>query len=290
MFLNGNPYLASPPVDLTNNPSHNLPGVAGGGTGPDLLINGMTGGSFTAGVITLAGDGSVVGDQAIVQTASELDVTTDSGAATDIDIFGFGAGVLIPGFGTGYAYDTIDINGSGHAYSPLGGAPDRVVADINALAIRLTEVQLDTSDTSFIDPSVPAANAQPGLIVNAGDEAVADVNGVSDDIYAAPSTLYNIQVNGNLPTLALGPDGLPLGDQLTLTSPIVVQHLERQGGAAQRLDFCRERPLRRAKQLDRTHSSRSGQPRGEPDRRQQRSHGRSDRQFRGGRPRHRQRS
>ena len=44
VFLNGNPYLQSPPVDLTNVPSHNLPGVAGGGTGPDMLINGMTGG------------------------------------------------------------------------------------------------------------------------------------------------------------------------------------------------------------------------------------------------------
>ena len=44
-FLDGTPYLNAPPTELTNiNPgNHNLPGVSGGGSGPDLLINGISG-------------------------------------------------------------------------------------------------------------------------------------------------------------------------------------------------------------------------------------------------------
>ncbi len=84
-FLNGAPYLNSPPETIANS----RPGIAGGSSGPDLLINGI------ASTLTLDGGGSTgaanTGDQAIVYGASE-NALVDVGNGTDI--FGLGAGVL----------------------------------------------------------------------------------------------------------------------------------------------------------------------------------------------------
>jgi len=191
VFLNGNPYLNAPPDSLATF----LPGLAGGGRGPDLSLDGI------AGNLTL--DGGAVsgeGNRAIVQGVSENNITT--GGA--LDIFGFGAGVLIPGAGAGNAYDTINVT-------------DSLVTINNIAQGPLTPVALVTA--SFNQTSADTPFQRAGLIVNGGDEAVAQASGIADNITALVSPVFNIQVNGNLPTLVLGPDGLPRGDQLNITGP-----------------------------------------------------------------------
>ena len=165
VFLGGTPYLNAPPIEFTNiNPGdHDLPGVAGGGFGPDLLINGIN-----ANGITLDGGGNSgtngQGDQAVVYAASEHNlVDTVGGVFTDTtnpnspDIFGFGAGVLQPGFTDGNAYDTI------YAYDSIGIRPSTI-----SMA-RRPYVNLDTA--SFVQAGTAFAAQQPGLIVDGGDEA-----------------------------------------------------------------------------------------------------------------------
>ncbi len=192
VFLNGSPYTEAPPDSLVGF----FPGVAGGGNGPDLYINGMDGD------ILLDGAGTDVnGNRAIVQAASEADLTTPD----LVDYFGFGVGVLLPGFGGGDAYDTIDVNNT---------VPNRVITTNNLAG---TLLNVDVLPGSFVN-TMPVP-PRPGLIVNAGDEAVPQANGVADNITAAAHPQFNIQVNGNLPGLAFGLDGLPIGDQLNLISP-----------------------------------------------------------------------
>ena len=192
VFLGGNPYLDAPPESLAGF----LPGLAGGGQGPDLFLDGIGAAGLTLDGGAAAGEGN----QAVVQAVSENDLTT--GGA--LDIFGFGAGVLIPGAGAGNAYDTIAVS-------------DSQVLVSNNLLGSLTAINLETA--SFDQTSADTPVQRAGLIVNGGDEAVAQANGISDDITAAVSAVFNIQVNGNLPSLVLGPDGLPLGDQLTIEGP-----------------------------------------------------------------------
>ncbi|WP_425614911.1 dockerin type I domain-containing protein [Anatilimnocola sp. NA78] len=203
VFLGGTPYLNTPPETVAGS----LPGFAGGGTGPDLLINGMT----PASGLRLFGDGAVAGggDQAIVYASSENPLVT--GGA--LNIFGFGPGVLIPGFGVGNAYDTISVNGA-LVPAPVGFTDVRVLN--GALADIRVPVYVD--NVSFVQATPPSPAQQAAVIVNGGDEAVAQPNGISDNITAFVSPNFNIQVNGNLPSLIIGPNG-PVGDQLNLTGP-----------------------------------------------------------------------
>jgi len=198
VFRDGNPYIEAPPESIAGF----LPGLAGGGFGPDMRINGVG----ASGILLDGGGNDGVpgtGDRAIVQAASEMNIVT--GGA--LDIFGFGPGILIPGFGGGDAYDTIDFNNS---------VPNQVSVVNNAFGplLPVTIVPM-----SFVQNGPPALDQRPAFIVNGGDEAMAQGNGISDNFTAAPSMLFNLQANGNLPGLVLGPDGLPIGDQLNLTSP-----------------------------------------------------------------------
>jgi Ca2+-binding RTX toxin-like protein len=200
-FLGGTPYLEAPPVPLVGAP---LPGVAGGGTGPDLLINGLVNGS----TVSLFGDGNTgtagQGDRGIVYAASETALTT--GGA--LDIFGLGAGVLVPGFGVGDAYDTITVNGT----------TGTVSVNNNDVGV-LNTVMIDNASFTQFGPAASAQRA--ALIVNGGDEAAPDAfSGIADNFIVTASNLYNIQVNGNNPGAGL-PDinGFPTGDQLILASP-----------------------------------------------------------------------
>ena len=146
VFLGGTPYLAAPPDTVANS----RPGLAGGGSGPDLLINGIapaTGLRLNGGGIPPGG-----GDRAIVYAASENALL--SGGVNNI--FGFGAGVLIPGFGVGSAYDAITVN-------------DSSVTTTNNGFGALTSVLLDTA--SFVQGTPPSSTQQAALIVNSGDEA-----------------------------------------------------------------------------------------------------------------------
>ena len=201
VFLDGTPYIESPPVTVAGL----FPGMAGGGSGPDISLTGLDGD------LLLAGGGNTgtagLGDRAIVYAASENDLNTAGGGA-DPDYFGFGNGILIPGFGAGNAYDDISVN--------TFLDPDQVNVVNNAFG-SLLDVIIDAP--SFVQAGPPTPSQRPALIANGGDEAAPQPNGVSDAFTASPSTLFNIQVNGNLPGLTLDPTGLPLGDQLNLISP-----------------------------------------------------------------------
>ena len=203
VFLGGTPYLSTPPVTIANS----RPGVAGGGFGPDLLINGMTPGS---GVFLSGGGNSATpgdGDRAIVYAASENDLV-DVGNATDI--FGFGPGILQPGFGANNAYDTINVT-------------DAAVTTTNNTFGPLTPVLLNTA--SFVQAGPAVSTQQSAVIVDGGDEAGFQANNVADDITVTISTNFNIQVNGNLPGLTFANPADKFserqGDQLTITPPIL---------------------------------------------------------------------
>ncbi|WP_237607275.1 CHRD domain-containing protein [Roseimaritima sediminicola] len=198
VFLGGSPYVSLPPESIGGS----LPGVAGGGTGPDLSIHGIG----PAG-IELDGTGNTgtvgQGNRAIVYAASEMDLMTGG----TLDYFGFGPGVLVPGFGAGDAFDDIETNTA---------IADGVRVTNNANG-PLVDVRLAAA--SFVQVGPATSSQRAALIVNGGDEAMAQPNGVADDFTALPSPDFHIQLNGNLPGLAFGPNGLPVGDRLTLASP-----------------------------------------------------------------------
>ncbi|MEA3210801.1 MAG: large repetitive protein [Chthoniobacter sp.] len=196
VFLGGTPYLGTAPVTLANS----RPGVAGGGFGPDVYIKGMT----AASGLTLTGGGfaGTGGDRAVVYAASE-DNLTDVGNPTDI--FGFGAGVLIPGFGAGLAYDTITVDDTKVNVTSFASGP-------------LTPVFLNTA--SFVQGTPLNPAQQKALIVNAGDEAAAQASGIADDITGTLSTKFGIAVNGGNPVS--GGANPFAGDRLSLVTPAEV--------------------------------------------------------------------
>lgn len=195
VFLNGTPYLGPPPVTIADS----RPGVAGGGNGPDLLINGIA----PASGLLLDGGGipALGGDRAVVYGASESNLV-DVGNATNI--FGFGAGVLQPGFGVNNAYDTVTVDTS---------VANTVVTSNNSQGA-LVNVRLNVP--TFVQGAPPAAAQQAALIVDGGNEAAPQATGIADRFNVALSSSFNIQVNGNLPNLTLGPFGEPLGDELNV--------------------------------------------------------------------------
>ena len=69
---------------------------------------------------------------------------------------------------------------------------------------------------SFVQGTPPSPAQQPGLIVNGGDEAAPQVTGIADKFNVTLSSSFNIQVNGNLPNLTVGPFGEPRGDELNV--------------------------------------------------------------------------
>lgn len=207
VFLDGAPYRDVPPETVT--PS--LPGFAGGGSGVDMLLNGI---NPSLGLMLDGSGTNVIGNQAIVQAASEGNVVVPGGT---IDIFNLaaGSGVLIPGFGNNQAYDLVAVN---DAFLSDSGTFVSSVAN-QVYTHNLTFGQLVTVNVlpgSFTNGT--ANTSRPGLIVNLGDESAPRANGIADHAAARPHAQFNIQVNGNLPSDAPGTDGLPAGDQLDLYS------------------------------------------------------------------------
>lgn len=185
-FLNGNPWGGPADADAF---TAAYPGLAGGGAGPDILIEGLaqTG-------LTVDGNGAVNGDQLYVYAPSELDLVDP---ATTVAPFGLlGAGVIVPGWGTGNAYDGIIVT-------------DALVAIQNAVAGPLVAVNINTASFRQVADSLT-----PGLIVNTGSEALPSSSGVADDITALQSYDIAIRINGGDPDPAFAPQG----DRLSLTT------------------------------------------------------------------------
>ena len=124
-----------------------------------------------------------------------------------LDVLGFGPGILLPGSGPNRAYDTVNVNDI---------EPDVVLVTNNSAGPLLPIV----IDSFSFQQNGPASSSQrPALIVNGGDEATPQANGVADNFVVMPFSLFNVQINGNLPGYAIGGDGLPIGDTMSLTSP-----------------------------------------------------------------------
>ncbi len=202
VFLDGDPW---------DGPSEGsqfdqFPGVAGGSAGPDLDIQGVAAGVGVGLNITGGGAGAA-GDQLYVYAPSEADLTD---AATTIDPFGFGVGVILPGSNNAAvpglfptAYDMINVADN---TSIVTITNDRVVPGATP-----------PSTPSVLLPIVPAAAtfAQtnpliPGLVINAGFETNPAFDGIGDDILAFLSTVLPIRINGGDPD----PSNAPMGDRL----------------------------------------------------------------------------
>ncbi|MFN0016898.1 MAG: dockerin type I domain-containing protein [Pirellulaceae bacterium] len=234
VFLNGNPYITSPgAIAPPDSLAGNFPGVAGGGLGVDMLINGIapaSGAFFPTGGLTLDGSGtSAIGNRAIVQALSETNLLdpVSAGAAVDVFNLGLGAGVLVPGTGVNNAFDLVSMNGAfafDNDINPGGiaSSPNQVLVQniVSGLLVPVTVVP-----ASFVNGAAPSSRA--GLIANGGDEAAArgagftlQGQGIADNFFAAQHPLFTLGVNGNLPVFGpLGADGFPAGDQLNLFSP-----------------------------------------------------------------------
>ena len=218
VFLNGNPYIASPGAALPPDTlSGNLPGVAGGGTGTDLMIGGISPSSG----LTMDGSGtSSTGNRVIVQALSEVSLSDPVAVTASLDVFslGLGPGLLVPGAGAGNAFEAIAVNGSTTFDADMGLEPSgfnqvsaRNILDGQLVSVNVVPTTLVNGTTSW---------SRPGLIINGGDETAARISGVADNFTARPHALFNIAVNGNQPVLgAISADGFPGGDQLTAFSP-----------------------------------------------------------------------
>ncbi|MEI7699500.1 MAG: reprolysin-like metallopeptidase, partial [Planctomycetia bacterium] len=218
VFLNGTPYTGSPgatsPPDTL---SANFPGIAGGGNGTDLLLNGIA----AATGLTVDGSGSsLTGNRVIVQAISETNLTDAIALAAALDVFnlGLGAGVLVPGAGGGNGFDAIAINGSTTLDVDMGTVTSAINQVLARNILSGPLVPVTVVPASLLNGTTPGARS--GLIVNGGDEILARASGIADNFTASPHPLFNIGVNGNLPVSgAISADGFLAGDQLILISP-----------------------------------------------------------------------
>ncbi|MCU0959158.1 MAG: S8 family serine peptidase, partial [Pirellulaceae bacterium] len=187
IFLNGNPWDG--PVDADPFGSA-YPGIAGGGSGPDILVQGVrqTG-------LTIRGNGAAAGDQLYVYAPSEDPVVDPATTIAPFDLLG--VGVIVPGFGVGNAYDDITVT-------------DARVTVVNGSVGPLLDVNVDTA--SFVQLTDDKVH---GLIVNAGFEAVPAGSGIADDIVAVLSYNFAMKINGGDPVPAFAPQG----DRLAVVTP-----------------------------------------------------------------------
>ena len=164
VFLGGDPW-DGPAAD--GDFFDQFPGVAGGGLSPDLHISGASG------LFVDAAGGT--GNRLYIYAPSEDDLTD-------------GANVIVPGFGSGNAYDQISLT------------------DANAV---ITNNVLGTLlPVSYASAAlVQAVPTDRGVVLNAGFEAVPDGSGSADQIDVVPSTLFTMMVNGGDPIPAFAPNG-----------------------------------------------------------------------------------
>ncbi len=184
VFLGGNPWDG--PADPQSF-ADAIPGVGGGGSGPDLQLVGLDG------ILPVNDDAGT--NRLFIYGLTEGGLND----ATASDPFGLGAGQILPDPGVGNAYDDITVTDTATA--------------VNALVV----VSYDTSDFAQADPVMDMA-----IIVNTGFEsnpATTPAADVADDITLTPSAFYRFQINGGDPdplTTGIVP---PDGDRLNVVSP-----------------------------------------------------------------------
>ncbi|MCA9118853.1 MAG: hypothetical protein KDB11_01650, partial [Planctomycetales bacterium] len=206
VFLDGDPWDGPNEGDLFDQ----FPGVAGGSNGPDIDINGV---SAAAGALTIQGNTTPTAtedDQVYIYAPNEAPLTDAAGNTTTLNPFGFGVGVIIPGFGGGTSFDAIDISNPG-AVTRTQITSDRNGAATNLLAVDMTRAN-GFGQTNPLEP---------GLVVSTGFEVTPFVSATdqrADATTVTPSPDYFIQVNGGRP-FDPGDVTAPVGDRIILNYP-----------------------------------------------------------------------
>ncbi len=208
VFNGGNPFDAAPEVFGTS-----LPGVAGGGTLPDLDLSNLT--QATGLTIDEADANATTGDRLYVYGQSEVALIDPAASGRFINPFGFGNQEILNNVAVPISRDMITVNDT----------MTQVTANLGAGAA-LVRVNYDIIDFVQATPNVDAA-----VVLNAGEETTnpttppADAD--SDNITVTASPAYKFQINGNNPDPAAVVDGgtnvvPPSGDQLNLLGPFPI--------------------------------------------------------------------
>lgn len=194
VFLGGDPW-AGPPADFYGS----LPGVAGGGLGPDLRASGLR--TWDGIAFAVPGGLAKLGDQLYVYAVSELNVEDDG------DQVDGNGNVVIPGaatLGLASAFDNIWVGATYVQLYNRGSGTGLLVANIDGASFRQSSYLTD------------------GLIVNAGFEAAPDGSNLADWVSTdfvfddgAGVAGFPVRVNGGDPVPAFA----PAGDMLRLFSP-----------------------------------------------------------------------
>lgn len=201
-FFDGQPWSGPSDGLFTDN----LPGIAGGGLNSDIIVRGIND-------IDVRQFGAPpTNERAIVYAPGEADLLDPN---SNIDDFGFGNKVIIPGLGIGNAFDDVDISDTG------------VEITNNTLGALL---RVDVIAAEFAQNNTD----NPAIIVNTGAEAGTRPNGIADDITVTASTVLKLAANGQepvqptapaapVPTLTGLPNYLPFlpetGDRLEMNVP-----------------------------------------------------------------------
>ncbi len=189
VFRGGDPWDGPVDGDFFDN----LPGVAGGAAGPDLNLDGLASLSFDG------GGAGANGDQLYVYAPSEDPVVDPS---TTDNLFGFGAGVVIPSAAQLGLIDAFD---------------EIFVTDTN-VAILASSAGVNFLDVNILPTSgfVQDNPVEFGLIVNAGFEAAPGIDdpdcgdGIdsrADNLFVTPSFNFAILANGGDPNPSFTPEG-----------------------------------------------------------------------------------
>ncbi len=194
VFLDGMPQIV-PGVTLNNDP-----GIAGGGTRPDLNLNGLIGGQSSG--LTIVGGGG--DDRLVVNAPTENIGGAQNEAAWDATVAG----------GVGSVVRTTP----GEGYDVISAVADATAGALGRVDIRNGfVVPTGTNDllrVNFNIASFMGTSAQD-VIINTGEEADPTPGTLADDITVTLSTTIGFQINGGAPTPA---GGVLRGDRLNIAA------------------------------------------------------------------------
>ncbi len=219
VFNGGDPWQG-PAQDP--NPFAHFPGIAAGGTAPDLDLGGLA----TANGLTIDAAGG--SNRQFVYATSETSLTVGT-----LDYFGFGAGVLIPSAaaaGLGSAFDTVNSFGTNDFVQIFN---DRLGNNVELVR------------TNFVAANLQGAGVR--LFINTGDEARPAADGHADIANVSPRTDFRVRINGGRPTPP-GDVTPPNGDQINVSGILAINvwsdqsfppkvTIQESNGATQPIDF-----------------------------------------------------